>query len=68
MDQQQNSPILTDELSTVWKRAQHARARYIKVRIRRLLARAFRGLPAGAPDVSAGSMTSGMRLAAKELP
>ncbi len=68
MDQQQENPILIDGLSTVWERAQHARTRYVKVRIRRLLARLFRRSPAGEAGASAGSITGRVRLAAKEHP
>ena len=68
MDQHQENPILIDELGTVWIRAQRARTRYFELRVRRLLARALRGAPAGTSDASEGPMTSSMSLATKELP
>jgi hypothetical protein len=68
MDQHQDNRIKIDELGTVWRRAQRARSRYFKVRVRRLLARAFGRTSAGALDASEGPMTRNMRLATKELP
>jgi hypothetical protein len=68
MDQHQELSVLIEELSAVWKRAQRARARYVKVQVLRLLARAWRAAPANKSGDSEAPMTSNVSLPTKELP
>jgi MFS family permease len=59
-----NRPIVIDELSTVWKRAQQARTRFFKVWIGRAFAWTLREIPRDVSDTSVGTAIS---LATKEF-